>query len=108
MKIYHRIAYNNKYSFLLLIIYLGTSYPFQDSLKSQLPSNDFILDEIVASIGSINISAEEYIYSYEHGPAFVKRKTDSKNRYLKYMIYEKLLALDGYSRNLDKEGRCGA
>jgi len=103
LKIYHRIAYNNKYSFLLLIIFLGTSYPFQDSLKSQLPTNDLILDEIVASIGSIYISAEEYIYSYEYGPAFVKRKTDSKNRYLKYMIYEKLLTLDGYSRNLDKE-----
>ena len=103
MKIYHRIAYKYKYSFLLLIIYLGTPYPFQDSLKSQAPANDLKLDEIVASVGPINISAEEYIFSYEYGPAFVKRKTDSKNRYLKYMIYEKLLAMDGYSRNLDKE-----
>lgn len=103
MKIYHRIAYKKKYSFLLLIIYLGTSYPFQDSLKSQAPANDLILDEIVASIGSVIITAEEFSNSYEFGPAFVKRKTDSKNRYLKYMIYEKLLALDGYSRNLDKE-----
>ena len=103
MKIYNRIAYKNKYSFLLLIIYLGTSYPFQDSLKSQAPANDLILDEIVASIGSISITAEEFSNSYEFGPAFVKRKTDSKSRYLKYMIYEKLLALDGYSRNLDEE-----
>ncbi|MCH7772315.1 MAG: peptidyl-prolyl cis-trans isomerase [Bacteroidetes bacterium] len=103
MKIYHRIAYQYKYSFLLLIIYLGTSYPFQDSLKSQVPVSDLIFDEIVASIGSINITVEEFSNSYELGPAFVKRKTDSKSRYLKYMIYEKLLALDGYSRNLDKE-----
>jgi len=103
LKIYHRIAYKYKYSFLLLIIYLGTSYPLQDSLKSQVPANDLKLDEIVASVGPINITAEEFSNSYEFGPAFAKRKTDSKNRYLKYMIYEKLLALDGYSRNLDKE-----
>jgi len=103
LKIYNRIAYKNKYSFLLLIIYLGTSYPFQDSLKSQAPANDLILDEIVASVGPIIITAEEFSNSYEFGPAFVKRKTDSKSRYLKYMIYEKLLTLDGYSRNFDKE-----
>ena len=103
MKIYNRIAYKNKYSFLLLIIYLGTSYPFQDSLKSQAPANDLKLDKIVASVGSIIITAEEFSNSYEFGPAFVKRKTNSKSRYLKYMIYEKLLTLDGYSRNLDKE-----
>jgi hypothetical protein len=103
LKIYNRIAYKNKYSFLFLIIYLGTSYPFQDSLKSQAPANELILDEIVASVGPIIITAEEFSNSYEFGPAFVKRKTDSKSRYLKYMIYEKLLTLDGYSRNLDKE-----
>ena len=103
MKIYNRIAYKNKYSLLLLILYLGTSYPFQDSLKSQAPVNDLILDEIVAYIGPIIITAEEFSNSYEFGPAFVKRKKDSRNRYLKYMIYEKLLTLDGYSRNIDKE-----
>jgi hypothetical protein len=103
LKIYNRIAYKNKYSLLLLILYLGTSYPFQDSLKSQAPANNLILDEIVASIGPIIITAEEFSNSYEFGPAFVKRKKDSRNRYLKYMIYEKLLTLDGYSRNIDKE-----
>ena len=101
MKIYHRIAYQYKYSFLFLIIYLGTSYPFQDSLKSQVPVSDLILDEIVASIGSINITAEEFSNNYEFGHAFVKRKSDSKIRHLNYMINEKLLALDGYSRNID-------
>jgi len=103
LKIYNRITYKNKYSFLLLIIYLGTSYPFQDSLKSQAPANELILDEIVASVGPISITAEEFSNSYEFGPAFVKRKADSKSRYLKYMIYEKLLTLDGYSRNFDKQ-----
>jgi hypothetical protein len=103
LRILNRIAYKYKYSFLLLIFFLDTSYPFQDSLNSQVPANDLILDEIVASIGTLNITAEEFSNSYELGPAFVKRKTESKNRYLKYMIYEKLLALDGYSRNLDEE-----
>jgi hypothetical protein len=103
LKIYNRIAYKNKYSFLLLIIYLGTSYPFQDSLKSQAPANDLILDEIVASFGSIIITTEEFSNSYEFGPAFVKRKKDSKKRYLNYMINEKLLALDGYSRGVEKK-----
>ncbi len=101
MKIYHRIAYKNKYSFLLLIIYLGASYPFQNNLKSQDLTNDLKLDEIVASVGPINITAEEFSNSYEFGPAFVKRKSDSKIRHLNYMINEKLLALDGYSRNID-------
>ncbi len=101
MKIYLRIVYKNKYSFLLLIIYLGTSYPIQDSLKSQGPSNDLKFEEIIASVGPINITAEEFSNSYEFGPAFVKRKSDSKIRHLNYMINEKLLALDGYSRNID-------
>jgi len=101
LKIYHSIAYKNIYSFLLLIICLGTSYPFQNNLKSQDLTNDLKLDEIVASVGPINITAEEFSNSYEFGPAFVKRKSDSKIRHLNYMINEKLLALDGYSGNID-------
>lgn len=58
--------------------------------------------QIVARIDTIKITAEEFLNSYEFGPAFVKRKKDSKQAYLKYMINEKLLALDGYSRNINK------
>ncbi len=100
---------NNKCRITLITVIIAFSfvynltYPFQDSLQTYDTPFEFNKDEIVASIGSISITAEEFSNSYEFGPAFVKRKTDSKNRYLKYMIYEKLLALDGYSRNLDKE-----
>ena len=57
--------------------------------------------EIVAEVGSLKISADEFFYSYEFGPAFVKKKPDSKNRHLNYMINEKLLAIDGYTRGID-------
>ncbi|MGE5812829.1 MAG: peptidylprolyl isomerase [Ignavibacteria bacterium] len=56
---------------------------------------------VVAEIDSLKITAEEFYLSYEYGPAFPKRKNDSKERYLNYMINEKLLALDGYSRKID-------
>ena len=43
-------------------------------------------NEIVAQIGAIKITAEEFIYSYEFGPAFPKRKDNSKRTHLNYMI----------------------
>ncbi len=55
---------------------------------------------IVAHVGPLSISAEEFLLSYEFGPAFPKREKNSKERYLNYMIDEKLLALEGYSRGL--------
>jgi hypothetical protein len=88
--------------FLAVIIFCTKTYPFQDSLKSQVTTSDSYNQDIVASIGPVNISVEEFYNSYEFGPAFVKRKKDSKKRHLNYMINEKLLALDGYSRGVDK------
>ncbi len=99
---------NNKCRIIVIIIIIAFSfvsnltYPFQDSLQTEDTPFEFNKDEIVASIGPTNISAEEFFYSYEYGPAFVKRKKDSKKRHLNYMINEKLLALDGYSRGVDK------
>lgn len=55
----------------------------------------------VAQIGPISISAREFILSYEFGPAFTKKSKDSPRRYLEFMIYEKLLALEGYARGID-------
>ena len=89
-------------SFLGVIIFLTNTYPFQDSLKSQVTAPDIYNQDSVASVGPVNISVEEFYNSYEFGPAFVKRKKDSKKRYLNYMINEKLLTLDGYSRGIDK------
>ena len=72
---------------------------------NDLPSN-YLLDDpkfssiILAEVGPWNVTAQEFLLSYEYGPAFPKRESDSKKHYLTYMIYEKLLALDGYDRGL--------
>ena len=61
-------------------------------------------NDIVAEIGNIKITAEEFLYNYEFGPAFPKRVNNSKLVHLNYMINEKLLALAGYDENiLDNE-----
>ena len=63
-----------------------------DSLKGDL---------ILAETGNKKITAKEFIYNYEFGPSFPKKVKNSKEVYLNYLINEKLLAADGYSRNLD-------
>ncbi|MCH8011430.1 MAG: hypothetical protein IIA61_05710 [Candidatus Marinimicrobia bacterium] len=52
---------------------------------------------IVATVGDIDITAREFLLNYEFGSAFLKREKNSKEKYLNLMIYEKLLALDGYA-----------
>ena len=72
---------------------------------NDLPSS-YLLDDrkyssiILAEVGPWNVTAQEFLLNYEYGPAFPKRASDSKKHYLTYMIYEKLLALDGYDRGL--------
>lgn len=56
---------------------------------------------VVAQVGQLEITAKEFLLSYEYGPAFVKRMPKSRERFLQFMIYEKLLALDGYTRGVD-------
>lgn len=58
-------------------------------------------DLILAEAGSKNITAKEFLYNYEFGPSFPKKVKNSKEVYLNYMINEKLLASDGYSRFID-------
>lgn len=59
---------------------------------------------IVADVGNRSITAQEFLFSYEFGPAFTRRESDARHRYLNFMIYEKLLALEGYERRLDTTG----
>lgn len=68
-------------------------------------NNNGIIDnnEVVAEVGELKITAEEFFYSYEFGPAFSKRKSNSKETHLKYMINEKLIALKGYEENFLNE-----
>ena len=55
-------------------------------------------------IGNLKITAEEFVYSYEFGPAFPKKTKDSKLTHLNYMINEKLLALEGFETGvMEKE-----
>ncbi|MBU2585824.1 MAG: hypothetical protein KKH32_10900, partial [Bacteroidetes bacterium] len=84
--------------FFLIITSGGKNYSqtlFFEKNGKKLSGN-----EIVATIDSINITAIEFFYSYESGPSFSKRNENSKNTYMKYMIYEKLLALDAYNQKL--------
>lgn len=61
-------------------------------------------DSIVAQVGERSITVKEFIDGYEFGPAFPKRKENSKSVYLKYWINENLLSLDAESRGLDTSG----
>jgi len=87
--------------FLLLLINLSNSLP-QD-LFSERNQNIINKEEIVAEVDTIKITAEEFYYSYEFGPAFPKRKSNSKETHLNYIINEKLLALDGYEKDILEE-----
>ncbi|MGB5846842.1 MAG: hypothetical protein WBH40_00050, partial [Ignavibacteriaceae bacterium] len=71
---YFQTSLKVKLSFLGVIIFFTNTYPFQDSIKSQVTTPDTYNQDIVAYVGPVNISAEEFYNSYEFGPAFVKRK----------------------------------
>jgi hypothetical protein len=62
---------------------------------------------VVSKVGNIEITAEEFLNGYEFGPAFIKRQKDSRKRFLEFLSYEKLLALDGYSKRLDTASDVG-
>ena len=71
----------------------------------EVPSYESLLDPTlvtlhVAEVGPVSITGIEFKLSYEFGPAFVKRVSDSKLRCLNFMINEKLLALDAQRRGL--------
>lgn len=72
------------------------------NVSSQSKNNDSRTnDSVVAVVGNINITIDEFVNSYEYGPAFYKRISNSKKVFLDNLIREKLLALDGLERKLD-------
>ena len=89
-----------------LVALADTAAPRQralsDTAKQFAFENPSFGSIVVASVGRQNITAQEFLQNYEFGPAFPKRETNSKRRYLDFMIYEKLLAFDGFSGGLDK------
>ena len=52
-----------------------------------------IANTVVARVGPLAITAQEFFDSYIVGPAFVKRQANSRRRHLDHMISEKILAL---------------
>jgi hypothetical protein len=91
---------------LALAVLAGSSILFSQR-KAEIPLSTSLTNPelerlTVARVGPWTISGNEFKLSYEFGPAFVKREKDSKRRYLQYMVYEKLLALDGKNRGLDQ------
>ena len=82
----------------MTLFFPGSS--FAQNLFFEGNENSKNKNEIVAEVGSIKITAEEFVYSYEFGPAFPKRKENSKLTHLNYMINEKLLALEGYEKGV--------
>ena len=91
--------------FLLLFFLASLVKLSAQSLFNELNNESIQPNEIIAKVGDKEITAEEFFYSYEYGPAFPKRRENSKQIHLKYMINEKLIALEGYKENiLDEEG----
>jgi len=87
---------------LLILLFFCLSKSYSQNIFFEGNENSKIKNEIVAQVGSVKITAEEFIYSYEFGPAFPKREKNSKLIYLNYMINEKLLALEGYEKGVMK------
>jgi hypothetical protein len=75
---------------------LDRRYPVTD------PKN---FTRVVATVGDVTITAQEFLLSYEFGPAFAKREKDSRRRYLDFMVNEKILALDARSHGLQNSAR---
>jgi len=88
----------------LLLIALLSNQNFCQDIFFEGTDNSQRKNEVVAEIGNLKITAEEFIYSYEFGPAFPKKQKDSKLTHLNYMINEKLLALEGVETGvMDKD-----
>ncbi len=90
---------------MLLVLVCSAQSVFsqrQSEIPSSRPFVDPKLDTVVvATVGPWKISGTEFKLSYDFGPSFTKREKDSKKRYLNFMIYEKLLALDAQSVGLE-------
>ena len=87
-------------TFVLLLLIINLSDSHSQDLFTETNQNNINKEDIVARVDTIKITAEEFYYSYEFGPAFPKRKSNSKETHLNYIINEKLLALEGYKEGI--------
>ncbi len=88
----------NLFICLMILLYVALSGELRSQIKESNYKNK---DSVVASVGNIKITVDEFVSGYEFGPAFYKRVKDSKKVFLDNLVREKLLALDGLSRHLD-------
>lgn len=93
----------NLYFKLIFILLLSTSVlaSYSSSPRQKSKGYNGGSENVAASIGKLKITAGEFQKGYDFGPAFYKREKNSKDVYLKFLINEKLLALDGYNRRVD-------
>ena len=75
---------------------------FGQSLFNTFNKNSINPSEVIATVDSIQITAGEFFYNYEYGPSFTKRSSNSKYDHLNFMINEKLLALQGFNKDILK------
>ncbi|MCB9249415.1 MAG: hypothetical protein H6613_13145 [Ignavibacteriales bacterium] len=61
---------------------------FADKNSGNVNPND-----ILASVDTINITAEEFFYNYEFGPAFTKREKKIKRNALKFYDKRKTISI---------------
>jgi hypothetical protein len=89
-----------KYNILILILFGSINDLSAQSFFDELNKNKIQPNTVVASIDTISVTAEEFFYNYEYGPAFAKREKKSKDIFLNNMINEKLLALEAYAHGM--------
>ena len=102
-----------KICIICVLLYLFTCTSVLASEKKDSTSSiDFdkafnteVGNTVLAKVGNDKITIREFLAGYEFGPAFVKREEDSKRKYLKYLIDEKLLALEGYKKGYADSAR---
>lgn len=80
--------------YYILILLFWADQNYSQSLFNEFNKEKISADEVIAKVGSNQITAEEFFYSYEFGPSFPKKDPNSKSIHLKYMIQEKLLAME--------------
>lgn len=83
---------------ILLAFCLATTIIAQNAPSSLIDNGN---STVLATVGDIEITEDEFISGYEYGPSFYKRSAESKRKYIQYLINEKLLALKGYDEKID-------
>lgn len=89
---------------VFLVSLLATGAGAQEAEVPEVPSPLSTLlssDAVIARVGPSRITVSEFFLTSLFGPAFVKRRPDTRRRILEYMINEKLLALGARGREKD-------